>query len=453
MNISLESKDKVNAVIKIVVEKKDYENKVIKELKKQRKNIQVKGFRKGNAPLGLIKKMAGDNIKMNEIDKLLKENLTNFIKNNSEKLLGQPLPSSEQKTIDISREAEYEFLFDIGMASNFELNLNNKEIDYFKIEAEDNVIDAEIEKYQNYFTEVQNEEITSENSYLRGNIVQIDKNGDIVEKGINVEDIMLSVEVIKDSEIKEKFIGKKINNTIDFDIKKAYPNDIEIAAILKIDKKIVAEIQPYFQFFIKKITINKPSKLNQNFFDKVFGKDVVKDEVEFRKKITININENNREASYNKFKIDVKEKLLKDTNIILPDNFLKRWLQATDETGRYKDNVLEEQYPIIASDFRWQLIKEKIIVEKKLEITDEEIRNESRKLINLQLKNIGMSPQELNKEEIEKLIDNNLEKKEDKNNFIATGLENKIFTSLFNNIKLSIKEVTTKEFSELNKNI
>ncbi len=453
MNISLESKDKVNAVIKIVVEKKDYENKVIKELKKQRKNIQVKGFRKGNAPLGLIKKMAGDNIKMNEIDKLLKENLTNFIKNNSEKLLGQPLPSSEQKTIDISREAEYEFLFDIGMASNFELNLNNKEIDYFKIEAEDNVIDAEIEKYQNYFTEVQNEEITSENSYLRGNIVQIDKNGDIVEKGINVEDIMLSVEVIKDSEIKEKFIGKKINNTIDFDIKKAYPNDIEIAAILKIDKKIVAEIQPYFQFFIKEITINKPSKLNQNFFDKVFGKDVVKDEVEFRKKITININENNREASYNKFKIDVKEKLLKDTNIILPDNFLKRWLQATDETGRYKDNVLEEQYPIIASDFRWQLIKEKIIVEKKLEITDEEIRNESRKLINLQLKNIGMSPQELNKEEIEKLIDNNLEKKEDKNNFIATGLENKIFTSLFNNIKLSIKEVTTKEFSELNKNI
>ena len=449
MNIVKENKDELNAVLKITVSEEDYEPRIVEELKKQRKKAQIKGFRPGKVPLGLIRKMLGSSIKMQEIDKIISEELSKYMMEEKTKILGQPLPSDEQKAVDIENNKEYEFIFDIGLTPEFELKPDEISTPYYIIKIEDDVVKKEIERYQNQFAKTEVSDVTKDKSYLKGDIKQIDENGDVIEGGIAAEETMLAIDIIKDDEIKEKFVGVNINDKVNFDIKKAFPNDTEIAGILKIDKDKLTDIQPNFQYEIKEITTYTPAELNQEFFDKVYGKDTVKSEEEFTEKIKEGIRNIYKNESDYRFNIDVKKKILEKVDISLPDEFLKKWLKATDKEGKYTPEILEKEYPEIAKEFKWQLIKEKITEEQNIEVTEEDIRNESRKFTEAQFAQYGIPLTQLGEDGLNSFIDKNLEKEEDRNRFAQQSAETKVFDYLRGAVKLENKELAVDELKKL----
>lgn len=450
MNITRTDKDELNAVISLEITNEDYDPKVEKELKAYKKTAQIKGFRPGTAPMGLIKKMVGNQILMQELDKLVSESLTNYLVEEKLDILGQPLPSDEQKPIDIENETKHEFLFDLGLAPKINITIDNKiSIPYYKIKVEDKLIDDEITKHKNQFAKAEKTETIEANSYVTGNVIQIDEKGNTVEGGIFSEETMIATDIIKDEAEKKKFIGSKIDDTISFDIKKAFPNDTEIAGILKIEKDAVATITPHFNFIVSEITTYTPAEINQELFDKVFGEGTVKNDEEYRVKIKENIAKVYVDESEYRFAVDTKEKLVTEANISLPDTFLKKWLKATDREGKITEEVLEKEYPLFENDTKWQLVRSKIAKDQDFKVTEEELRNESRKFTEAQFIQYGLPLSALPEEQMAGFIDKNLEKEEDRNRFAERAIETKIMSFIKDNVKLVEKEISIDELKEL----
>ncbi len=450
MEITKTNKDELTAQISLKISAEDYAPAVEKELKAYQKTAQIKGFRPGKAPMGLIKKMVGNQIIMQELDKMVSDNLTKYLIDEKLNILGQPLPSDEQQPVDIVNDKEHEFLFDIGLAPELDFVIDEKiKIPYYKIKIDDTIINDEIKRHQNQFAKAEQSKKVEENSYLKGNVTQTDKDGKPVEGGIFSEDTMIAVDVIKDEKEKAKFLGAKLNELVEFDIKKAFPNNTEIAGILKIDSSEVDALEPYFNFLITEITTYTPAELNQELFDKVYGKDTVKTEEEYREKIKESIEKVYAEESEFRFAVDAKEVLLKKISVQLPDEFLKKWLKATDREGKITDEILEKEYPVFAEDTKWQLIKDKIAKEEGFKVSEEELREESRRFTEAQFMQYGLPLGSISDEHMQSFIDKNLENEKDRNKFAEKIIENKVVKYVKEKVKIQEKEITLDDFKKL----
>jgi len=450
MNITRTDKDELNAVISLKITNEDYDPKVEKELKAYRKTAQIKGFRPGTAPMGLIKKMVGNQMIMQELDKLVSESLTKYLVDEKLEILGQPLPSDEQQPVDIINDTEHEFLFDLGLAPKIDIKIDNKiSIPYYKIKVDDKLVNDEIDRHKNQFAKAEKSETIQDNSYVKGNVIQIDKDGKTVEGGIFSEDTMVATDVIKDKKEKKKFVGAKIDDAINFDIKKAFPNDTEIAGILKIEKEAVADIDPNFQFVVSEITTYTPAEINQELFDKAFGEGTVKNEEEYKEKIKSNVAKVYTDESEYRFAVDAKEVLISKADAKLPETFLKKWLKATDREGKITDEILVNEYPLFEKDTQWQLIKGSIAKEQDYKITEEELRAESRKFTEAQFVQYGLPLGSLPEEQMAEFIDKNLEKEEDRNRFAERAIETKIISYIKENVKIEEKEISIDDLKKL----
>ncbi len=450
MEITKTNKDELNAVISLKISAEDYAPAVEKELKSYQKTAQIKGFRPGKAPMGLIKKLAGNQIVMQELDKMVSDKLTQYLIDEKLDILGQPLPSDDQQPVDIINEKEHEFLFDIGLAPEINFEINEKiQIPYYKIKIDDALIDEEIKRHQNQFATAEQSEKVEANSYLKGNVTQTDKTGKPVEEGIFSEDTLIAVDVIKDEKEKEKFLGAKLNDVVVFDIKKAFPNNTEIAGILKIDSAEVDALEPDFNFLISEITSYTPAKINQELFDKVYGKDTVKNEEEYREKIKENIAKVYADESKYRFAVDAKEILTETAAVKLPDEFLKKWLKVTDREGKLNDEILEKEYPVFSKDTQWQLLKGEIAKTEDIKISEEEIREESKRFTEAQFIQYGLPLSSISDEHMQSFIDKNLEKQEDRNKFAEKAMENKVFDSVKEKVKIQEKEISVDDFKKL----
>ena len=450
MNITKTEKDELNAVISLKITVEDYEPKVNEELKEYRKKAQIKGFRPGKAPLGLIKKMVGSQILIQEVDKLVSESLTNFLEEQELSILGQPLPSDDQQPVDIENESEHEFLFDIALAPEVNISIDDKiTVPFYKIKTDEKLVEDEIERHTKQFAKAESSDLVGETSYLKGNVIQIDAKGNKVEGGIFSEDTMVATDVIKDEDEKKKFVGAKKDGTVNFDIKKAFPNNTEIAGILKIDKEEVEAVEPHFQFVISEITNYTPSEINQELFDKVYGEGNVKSEEEYREKIKDQFTKVYADESEYRFGIDAKEVLLEKAGLNMPDEFLKRWLKATDREGKINDEVLEKEYPLFENDTKWQLIKGHIAKGQELKVTEEDLKLESRKFTEAQFMQYGLPLNSLSDEQMASFVDKNLEKEEDRNRFAERAIEKKVIEFIKQNVKIKEKNISLDDFKKL----
>ena len=450
MNITKTEKDELNAVISLKITVEDYEPKVNEELKEYRKKAQIKGFRPGKAPLGLIKKMVGSQILIQEVDKLVSESLTNFLEEQELSILGQPLPSDDQQPVDIENESEHEFLFDIALAPEVNISIDDKiTVPFYKIKTDEKLVEDEIERHTKQFAKAESSDLVGETSYLKGNVIQIDAKGNKVEGGIFSEDTMVATDVIKDEDEKKKFVGAKKDETVNFDIKKAFPNNTEIAGILKIDKEEVEAVEPHFQFVISEITNYTPSEINQELFDKVYGEGNVKSEEEYREKIKDQFTKVYADESEYRFGIDAKEVLLEKAGLNMPDEFLKRWLKATDREGKINDEVLEKEYPLFENDTKWQLIKGHIAKGQELKVTEEDLKLESRKFTEAQFMQYGLPLNSLSDEQMASFVDKNLEKEEDRNRFAERAIEKKVIEFIKQNVKIKEKNISLDDFKKL----
>lgn len=450
MNVSQENTSKVSALIKIDIVKADYEEKVEKALRTYRQKANIPGFRKGMAPMGMIKKMVGKSILLEEINKLVSESLYNYIKDNKMNILGEPLPSESQAEIDFDKQEDFTFLFDVALAPEIDITLTDKDkIDYYHIDIDDDMVAKQKEALCSRFGVQQPVEEASEKDIVKGQFVELDENNAPKEGGISVESL-LTPAYLKDEAEKNKFVGKKVGDKVVFNPSVACGgNDTEIAAMLHIGKDKSADVKSNFEVEITSILGFKPAEVGQELYDNAFGKDTVKSEEEFTAKIREMLTSQLQPESDYKFALDARTALeAKVGEVELPDNLLKRWLVVTGE-NRTAESV-EEEYPKMVPDLKWQLIKEEIVKKYEIKVDDADMLEMAKKATRAQFAQYGMAnvPDDL----LEKYASDMLKDKKIVSNIAERATEEKIIETIKSHVSLNEKNISVEDFYKMFEN-
>jgi trigger factor len=447
MNITKVNVDDLNAVLKIQVEKADYEGNVEKVLRDYRKKANIKGFRPGMVPIGLVKKMYGRAVQIDEVNKVVTDNIQKYLADEKVEILGDPLPrTDDQEKIDFDTQESFSFSFDLGLSPSFEIKLGKKnKVIYYEIGADEKMKNDYLENYTRRYGKFEKADLSEEKDVLKGRIETIDSIGNPVPEGISADDTTLSIDVIKDKKIKKQFVGKSEKDSVDFDLRKTFPNDFEIAGLLKKQKEEVTEINGDFRFTINEISRFRQAEINQELFDRIYGEGIVNSEEEFRKKVEEEINTNLKNESNYKLSIDLKKLAMDKTEFQLPENFLKRWLVKVNE--KTTEEQVEKEFDNFRNDLKWQLIRNKIARMNEIKITEEELLKEAENITRYQFQQYGLFY--ANEEQVTNYAKETLKKEEDAKRIADKILEEKVIGLLKEMVKLDSKTVTIEEFNKL----
>jgi trigger factor len=447
MNITRENIDDLNAVLKVKIEKADYEDKVETVLKDYRKKATIKGFRPGMVPIGLIKKMYGRAVQIDEINKVVTDNIQKYITDEKLEILGDPLPKAdEQDTINFETQEDFTFSFELGLSPEVDLKLSKKnKVNQYEILIDEKMKNEYLENYTRRYGELRKAELTEEKDVIKGRIEAIDNEGNLLPEGPSVDDTSLGIDIIKDKKIKKEFIGKNIGDAIDFDIKKAYPNDSEIAGILHKKKEEVEGLGANYRFTINEISRFYPAEPGQELFDKIFGEGVVNSQEEFMKKIEDEIAINLKRESDFKLMIDIKALAMEKTDLHLPEEFLKRWLLRVNE--KTTEEQIEKEFANFTKDLKWQLIRNKVARDNEVKISEEELQKEAENITRYQFQQYGLFY--ATEEQIANYAKETLKREEDAKRIADKILEEKVIVLMKELVKLENKDVTVEEFNKL----
>jgi len=449
MNIKKDSIDELNATLTIKIEKADYEVRVDNQLKDYRRKARFDGFRPGKVPQGLVNKMYRKPVLIEEINKILGESLSKYLVDEKLNLLGEPLPhEGAPVNIDWDRDNEFEFSFDIGLSPLLEITVSDKDkIDYHLITVDDEERNKQIDHIRSRFGSFIEEEKVVENEMIKADLDELDKEGAVVEGGLHVGETSIHLEYIKDSKIKKKFSGCKAGDQVVVDVKKAFEKETDLAAMLKVDKEKLASVAKDFRITLKSVSRFEKAELSQDLFDKVYGKDVVKSEEEFRVKVDEELKATFERNSDYKFRLDAKEYYLEKFNKELPDAFLKRWLMHSNE-GKVTPEQIDKDFDQFTRDLRWQLIKGKVVRDNELKLTEEELIIHVMGVLRQQfIQYYGIA--DVPAETLEKYAKETLTKEEERNRYAEGLMENKVFEFMQKTVKRNTKEVTLGKFNKL----
>jgi len=447
MNITQENTDKLNAILNVKVEQADYTERVEKVLKDYRRQAKVDGFRPGKVPMGLIKKMYHTPVLVDEVNKLVSESLFNYLQENKVNILGEPLPhKDEEKKFDFEKDTEFEFKFDLGLAPELNMEVTAKDkVAFYKIKVDKKQQDEYKEQLLQRFGEFKAVEKAGNDELIKCTLEKVDKEGNEVENGIRVENVSLSLDMMKDDDQKVLFSGTAGGDEVVFDVKKAYPNDTEVASLLRIDKTEVAMLEGSFKCIIDEVNKFEKAVVGQEFYDKVYGEGEVKSEEEFTKRVTEEIALNyEREGEY-RFMVDAREALIKKAKIDLPVEFLKRWMVETNE--QITEEQVAEDFEKYEDDFRWQLIKEHLLKQQDIKVSEEEALEAAKAMALNQYMQYGMS--NVPEEYLESYAKEMMSKPEESRKFYEQKGEEKLISYIKSVVKLDEKDVSSEKFRKL----
>lgn len=447
MNITKNQIDNLNATIKIELGKEDYAPRVEKALKDYQKKVVVNGFRPGKTPMGLVKKMYGKAMLVEEINKALGEALNNYIKENDLQILGEPLPNeTEQKELNLEEE-NFEFLYDIALSPEVNAKMSKREkVPFYVIKVDDEMIDKQIESVcKNNGTMVPVDEIEG-TEYLKGELIELDENGNVKEGGIKNEDASLSVYHIKDEDALNAFKGKKEGEEVKFNAAKAFPNKTDFAAMLGVTKEEAENAGENYCFIISEIKRYVDAEVNEELFTKLYGEGAVKDVNDFRERVKADIENQLKGHSEYRFTIDAKEKLIKkNDDVVLPEAFLKRWIVAVNENLTAEE--VEKDFEGYRDEFKWQLIKSAIVKEFGVKVEAEDMKKEARQIAAAQLQQYGLYG--LTDEQLDGFAVKLLEDEKQRQHLYERALDNKVFEVIRENMKLEEQEIAMADFEKL----
>ena len=447
MNIVKKDLDQNNAIVTLSIVKADYTEQVDKKLRETRKKANIPGFRPGMVPAGLIKKMYGKQMVAEEINKMVSDSLYNYIRENDVNVLGEPLPNvTEQKVIDFDTQEDFEFVFDLGIAPEFDVELTKKDkVKFYTITVSDEMIENQVKSYTGRYGKYIQEEVVEEKDMLKGELLEM-ADGKVNESGLKVTDATLTAAYMKDDAQKALFVGAKKGEVITFNPKKAFENETEISSMLKISIEAAQEITSDFQLKIESITRYHESLIDQELFDKVYGEGIVKTEEEFRAKIKENIQENLAADSEYKFGVDAQKMLVEKYNdLAFPDAFLKRWVLSSNEN--ITPETLEEDFPKMIENLKWQLIKNKLEKANDVKVEKEDIDSYARKMAKAQFAQYGMIG--MDDEIIANYAKDMMKKEETFRNIMDKVSEEKVLAAVKEAVKLENKEITIEEFNKM----
>lgn len=448
MKVSFENQDKVNGLMTIIVEESDYKEKVEKSLKDYRKQANIPGFRKGMAPMGLIKKQYGEYLKLDAINKVVGEELYKYIKDNKINMLGEPLPSAKQEAQDLEKEPPYTFYFDIAVAPELKVELTSKDkLPYYDIKVDDATVDKQVDIFASRTGQYVKAEEYQKNDMLKGDLRELDEKGNTKEGGITLEAAVMMPEFIKVEDQRKLFDNAKLGDVIVFNPRKAYPdNDSEIAALLKIKREEVAQHKGDFSYQITEISRFEKAEVNQALFDQIYGEGEVKSLEEFRTKIAEGIKEQTVTDCDYKFLLDVRSYLEgKVGKLTFPDEILKRvMLLNNKERG---EEFVEKNYEASIQQLTWHLIKEQLVEANKVKIEDKDVREAAKETARIQFAQYGMI--QVPEEYVDNYVTEMFKKKENVDAFVDRAIDLKLIEALKKVVTLETKEVTLDEFNKI----
>jgi trigger factor len=387
LDITLNKKDNTNASIKIILNEADYQPNVEQKIKEYRKNANIKGFRPGKVPASYIKKLYGKSVLVEEINSLLSKSLTDYIKENDLKILGEPIPNQEDAAkIDWDNQKEFEFEYTLGLVDQFDIKVDDKfKIEKYTIEVTDKVMKETMDNLTKQHGETESVEESKAEDTLEGKLSTAD--GEVQEK------VVLPIE---DAEKKaqKQFIGVKKGDEVKFDIEKTFKSAEAKSRLLGQNETDASAASGDYILTVSDVKRTKPAEINQELFDKVFGKDAVKTKEEFDKKIKETIAENYDRETENLINRDLVDKLVENHKFELPDEFLKNWLLLSND-GKVTQEQIDKEYDLYTKDLRWNLIKNKIAEENQesIKVEHKDVMDYTKNMIAEQFGSYGMADQ------------------------------------------------------------
>ncbi len=373
MNITLNKQSNTEGTLNITLAESDYLPKVDEKMKEYSRKANIRGFRPGKVPTGVIKKMYGKSILVEEVNHLISHSISDYIKENKLKVLGDPLPNEDKaRTIDWDNQKDFEFEFQLGMVEDFKVDLSSKvKVTSHAIEVDQKVIDETVNDIKRRHGKVSYPEVSEAGDTLFG---EISVKGSDEKKGS-----LIAIEKVEKKEQK-KFIGLKKEDTVEFDVEKTFADETELARALNMAEEEAKNAKGTYVFHVTSVSRVEQAAVNQELFDKVFGTDVVKTEEEFLSKVKETITGNYQRETDHLLDHYIQHYYVDNTNIAMPDSFLKTWLKNTS-SGEVTDEVLEKEFNRYKDSLKWDLIKNQITEEKNITIEGDEVRERAKKLI------------------------------------------------------------------------
>ncbi|MBC7614756.1 MAG: trigger factor [Pedobacter sp.] len=447
MNITQEKVNDLNAIVKITIAPEDYSPRVEKALKEQAKKANLPGFRKGMVPIAHMKRMYGKSILVEEINTLLSETLTKHLTDNKVEVLGQPLPVvDDNKEFRWDNTDEFEFNYELGLAPAVDVEITSKDkFTAYNVKADDETLAARIKNIRKSYGKMTNPEVSAEGDVIYADMAQLTPDGTIFEGGI-ASTGSIRTDLVTDKKILKALIGLKKDDVFELDVQMAFDNnETVIAKLLNIGEEDAKELKSKFQVTVKNVNRLEESDLNQEFFDKIFGADLITDEAGFKAKITEEIEGMFQQDADRKLQNDIYTQLTTQTKMQLPDAFLRKWLKATNE--KLTDEELAQGYDDFAKNLKWTLIENKIINDNEIKIDYKDVFETAKQRLDAQFR--MYSPQPMPEDQLAQYTATFLQEKENANRIFDEVKALKVFDYIKSVATLDQKEIGYAKFVEL----
>ena len=439
MEITLDKKGTTEALIKVSLKQDDYQPKVDLKVKEYSKKADVKGFRKGMVPSSVIKKMYGKSILVDEINHILYHSLDNYIKEEKLKIIGEPIPNyDDANTIDWDNDKEFEFQYNIGLVDEFKLDTSKKQkVTRYEIKIDAKVKKETVDNLKEQYGTMTNPEVSEDGDSVFGSFTK---------EGVDEKQGVLDLNLLDKKDAK-KFIGIKADDQVSFDIRKTFKEDSLISQVLGVDINEAPAVEGEYTFTLKNVNRKVNAEINQEFFDRIFGKDAIKSEDEFNKKIEESITANYSKESDYLLERDIRDQLVEKTKIDTPNDFLKDWLLATNQ-GKVTKEQIDAEFDLYLKDLKWSLIRNKIAEDNNLQVEEQDITDKTKLILAEQFGGPAILDQLGDK--MDEFVKSYLEANEGQNytNVVNQVLADKVYGYLKENLTVTDKKVSLDDFKK-----
>ena len=451
MNVSFEQIDAVNGLLTVDIKREDFANDVNKEVAAMGVRHPIKGFRPGKAPKSLLMKFYGPSVTADVVDRMVGKAMYDYMRENNLNILGEPLPNEETK-VDLMKDEEMSFKFDLGMAPAIDLKLNKRiNVPYYNIEVTDQMVDDAIAHDRKRLGTLVDGEVSDKESMLRGSMFELDENGNDKADGVKVERTVISPRYMNDDDEAAKFVGVKVGDTFVFNPHKAYNGNVaELSGLLNVDRNVAGDMKSDFRVTIEEIKVNQDAEMNEEFFKGVLGVETeVKDEAAFREAVRGMIAQANIPDCNYRFTIDAQRVLTdKAGDIQLPEEFLKRFIQKRRAEDEKKNTEpTDEEIQGMFKQLRWQLVKDHIAQELGVKVEKEDIDTAAFIFAQQQLSQYGIynAPEDLVKQQAERYMQDDRAREMIQEH----AIDNKFFAAVREAVKVNEKTISVEEFRKL----
>ena len=445
MSVTQQNVNDLNAILKVKVNEQEYQPLVESALKQAQKSVSLKGFRPGKVPFGMVKKLYGTSVKVEQINKLIDKKISDYIISNKINVLGQPLPKINDEVYNFETHSEFAFEFEIGVAPEVNVKLDKGiKLTKYNVVPDTEMIGNYIEELRSRYGKVVDVEDVQDKDMITANLAELNDDQTAKEEGIN-QVVNFFMPRISNADAKAKLVGLKVGDKVVVNAKTLTDSISDSAKTLGLTAEKLENASDSFEITIQSSSRMGLADLNQELFDKVFGEGNVNSEEEFNKKIQEDAVKFLKGHGSNKFKNDLIDALVDSVKFDLPNEFLQKWLVAASE-GKTSEEEVQKDYDKYAKTFRWQLIEGAIVKDTKIDVSYEEIKNKAKELIS---ENFAQYGQLVDDEQLETYAANVLKKQEEARRIQDELFLDKVANYALENISVEEKEITIEEFTKL----